>query len=193
MGTWNNGTTAAISPTWNESSSYTTISAGGVLAASAVTSNQAVTVTAIYGEMTGTRNVTIVDVTTSTPAAPKNTGVTGPFSTGGTQFWRFSWDPVTTYANDAPLEPERTVRYTAYWTDDPALSIGSLRTLASSTSATAIDFEPIRRMMTKNQRTYLTVRALLDNGEESAPAIALKWVAANSGPTPPGGGSIKKK
>ena len=45
-GTWDNGTTAAISPTWSENSSYATISAGGVLTASAVTSNQTVTVTA---------------------------------------------------------------------------------------------------------------------------------------------------
>ena len=61
-GTWDNGTTAAIAPTWSENSTYATISAGGVLTASAVTANQAVTVTATYGGRTGTMSVTIVDV-----------------------------------------------------------------------------------------------------------------------------------
>ncbi|TSA00006.1 MAG: hypothetical protein D4R80_02085, partial [Deltaproteobacteria bacterium] len=97
-GTWDNGTTAAISPTWSENSTYTTISSGGVLTASTVTSNQPVTVTATYGGLTGTRSVTIVDVpavltavTVSGPATV-NEGTTGTYTATGT------WDNGTTSA-----------------------------------------------------------------------------------------------
>jgi len=192
-GTWDNGTTAAISPTWSGNSTYATISAGGVLTASAVASNQTVTVTAAYSSRTGTMSVTIVDVPGPAPAAPKNIGITGPISSGSTVVWRFSWDPVTTYANDAPLEPGRTVRYTAYWTDDPALSAGSLRQLASLVSATTVDFDPVARPMPVNHPVYLTVQSILDNGDRSSLAVSIKWVVANAGPAPPSGGSIIKK
>ena len=60
-GTWDNGTTAAISPTWSESSIVRDDRRGGVLTAAAVTSNQPVTVTASYGGRTGAMSVTIVD------------------------------------------------------------------------------------------------------------------------------------
>ena len=46
--TWSDSTTTAVTPTWSENSSYATISAGGCPTASAVTSNQTVTVTASY-------------------------------------------------------------------------------------------------------------------------------------------------
>ena len=107
--------------------------------------------------------------------------------------WRLTWDPVTTYADAAPLAPGRTVQYMAYWTDDPALSAASLKQLSTAVSDPALDFDPTRRMMTKNQKTYLTVRAILDTGEESPLSAALLWVAANEGPTAPSGGSVKKK
>ena len=158
-GTWDNGTTAAISPTWSENSSYATISSGGVLTASAVTSNQTVTVTASYGGLTGTRSVTIVDVPGPAPAAPKNIGITGPIVSVPTELWRLNWDPVTTYADDAPLDPGRTVRYTVYWTDDPALTAGSLRLLASSVPANMVDFDPLGYPMVRNQLIYLTARS----------------------------------
>ena len=66
-GTWSDGTTTAISPTWSENSTYATISTSGVLTASAVTSNQAVTVTATSGGRTSTMSVTIVDVPGTVP------------------------------------------------------------------------------------------------------------------------------
>jgi len=192
-GTWDNGTTAAILPTWSENSTYASISASGVLTASAVTSNQAVTVTATYGGRTGTMSVTIVDVPAAAPAAAVNFGITGPISSGTTMLWRLAWDPVTTYANGAPLEPGRTVRYTAYWTDDPALSAGSLRPLASPVSATTVDFDPVARLMPVNQPAYLTVRSELDTGAASSLAAGIEWVVANAGPAPPAGGIIIKK
>ena len=192
-GTWDNGTTSPISPTWSVTTSFATIGTGGVLTAATVTSNQAVTVTATYGGRTGTMSVTIVDVPGLPPAAPKNMGISGPISSGATEVWRVAWDPVTTYANDAPLEAGRTVRYTMYWTDDPALSAGSLRQLASLLSATTVDFDPVARLMPVNRPAYLTVQSVLDNGDPSSLAAGIEWVVANAGPVPPVGGKIIKK
>jgi hypothetical protein len=63
---WSNGTTSAVTPTWSENSTATTISTAGVLTASAVTANTAVTVSASYtsGGVTqsATKAVTVVDV-----------------------------------------------------------------------------------------------------------------------------------
>ena len=192
-GTWDNGTTAAITPTWSENSSYATISSGGVLTASAVTANQTVTVTATlrrphrHDERDDRRRAG------AAPAAPKNIGITGPISSGATEIWRVAWDPVTTYADDAPLEPGRAVRYSVYWTDDPALSAGSLRLLASSIVAAMVDFDPLAYPMVRNQVIYLTARSLLDTGEQSSLSASIDWVVANAGPAPPAGGQIIKK
>jgi hypothetical protein len=192
-GTWDNGTTAAITPTWSENSSYTTISAGGVLTAATVTANQTATVTASFGGKTGTMNVIIVNVPGPAPATPKNMGISGPISSGATEIWRVAWDPVISYANDTLLEAGRTVRYTPYWTDDPALSAGSLRQLASLISATTLDFDPSAHLMVKNQVVYLTIRATLDTGDQSSFAPSLAWRVENMGPVPPGLGKIMKK
>ena len=59
------------------STSYASISAGGLLSAATVTANQTVTVTASYGGKTGTKSVTIVDVPGASPAAPGNIGIAG--------------------------------------------------------------------------------------------------------------------
>ena len=192
-GTWDNGTTAAVSPTWSENSTYASISTGGVLTAAAVTANQTVTVTATYGGRTGTASVTIVNVPAPPPAAPKNIGITGPISSGATEIWRVAWDPVTTYADDAPLEPGRAVRYSVYWTDDPALPAGSLRLLASSIVAAMVDFDPLAYPMVRNQVIYLTAQSILDTGEQSFFSASIEWVVANAGPAPPAGGIIIKK
>jgi len=192
-GTWDNGTTVGISPTWSVSTTYASISAGGLLTASTVTSNQTVTVTATYGGKAGTKSVTIADVPTLSPAVPKNIGISGPIASGATNLWRVNWDPVTTYADDAPIGAARTVLYTAYWTDDPALSAGSLRQLASPVSATTVEFDPVARLMPVHQPAYLTVRSVLDTGAASSLAASIEWVVANAGPAPPAAGIIKKK
>jgi len=192
-GTWDNGTTAAVSPTWSVSTSYASIGSGGVLTAAMVTANQPVTVTATYGGRTGTASVTIVNVPAPPPAAPKNIGITGPISSGATEIWRVAWDPVTTYADDAPLEPGRAVRYSVYWTDDPALPAGSLRLLASSIVAAMVDFDPLAYPMVRNQVIYLTAQSILDTGEQSFFSASIEWVVANAGPAPPAGGIIIKK
>jgi len=192
-GTWDNGTTASVSPTWSVSDTTATIGIGGTLTAATVTANRTVTLTATYGGKTGTMSVTIVDVPGSTLSVPKNIGISGPISSGATAMWRLSWDPVTTYADDTPLEAGRTVRYTAYWTDDPALSAGSLRQLASLISGPAVDFDPVAGLMPVNQLVYLTIQGTLDNGDASSLAASLEWVVANAGPVPPAGGRIIKK
>jgi hypothetical protein len=152
-----------------------------------------VTVTATYGGLTGTRSVTIVDVAGPPPAAPGNIGISGPIVSVPTELWRLNWDPVTTYASGGLLDPGRTVRYTAYWTDDPALSAGSLRQLASLISTTHVDFDPVARVMPVNQPAWLTVRSILDTGEQSSLAAGIEWVVANAGPVAPTGGTIIKK
>ena len=192
-GTWDNGTTLAVAPTWSVSTSYATISAGGVLTASAVTSNQTATVTATYGGKTGTKSVIIADVTGAVPATPKDIGINGPTSSGTTEIWQLHWAPVTTNWDGTPVDAGRTVRYTAYWTDDPALSEGSLRELASLISGTTLDFDPSSYLMAKNQVVYLTVRAILDTGESSSLAPSLIWRVENVGPFPPARGKIYKK
>jgi hypothetical protein len=135
----------------------------------------------------------VVAPATPAPAAPKKIGIMGPISSGTTAVWRLAWDQVTTYANGAPLDPGRTVRYTAYWTDDPALSAASLRQLASLISGTILDFDPSANQMAKNKVVYLTVRAILDTGDPSSLAPSMTWRVENLGPVPPGRGRIIKK
>ena len=79
-GTWDNGSTGAVTPTWSVSNAYATISSGGLLTASAVTSNQTVTVTASYGGKTGTMNVTIINAS----AVLTGIAVSGPTSVNAT-------------------------------------------------------------------------------------------------------------
>jgi len=196
--TWSDGTNTSVTPAWSVSpTTYASISSGGVLTASAVTSNQTATVTASYTSggvtKTATRAVTIVNVPATAPAAPKNIGISGPVSSGATELWRLVWDPVTTYSNDSPLDPGRSVRYTVYWTDDPALTAGSLRLLASSVSGNTVDFDPLGYPMVKNQAIYLTAQSVLDTGEQSSLSATIEWVVANAGPSPPVGGKIIKK
>jgi hypothetical protein len=195
---WSDGTNTSVTPAWSVSpATYASISQGGVLTTLAVTANQTATVTASYTSggvtRTATRSVTIVNVSATTPAAAKNIGITGPISSGTTMLWRLAWDPVTTYENGAPIESGRTVRYTAYWTDDPALSPASLRILASSIPATMVEFDPLAYPMVENQVIYLTVQSILDTGDPSSLAASITWVVANTGPAPPAGGMIIKK
>jgi hypothetical protein len=107
--------------------------------------------------------------------------------------WRLAWDPVNTYANDVPLDPGRTVQYSAYWTDDPALSAGSLRLLASALHPTKFDFDPLAFLMVKNQLVYLTVQAVLDTGDASSLGASIEWVVDNAGPVAPAAGKIIKQ
>jgi len=120
-------------------------------------------------------------------------GIAGPISSGTANLWTIRWDPVTTYSTGAPLDPGRTVRYSVYWTDDPALTPGSLRLLASSVVSNEVAFDPLGYPMVRNQAIYLTVQGILDTGETSSLSASIEWVVANAGPAPPAGGIIIKK
>ena len=69
VATYQDGTSAQVTPTWSENSSYAGISSSGVLTANTVTSNQPVRITASYTSggvtRTATKDVTIVNVNTS--------------------------------------------------------------------------------------------------------------------------------
>ncbi len=194
--TWSDGTTTSVTPVWSENSSYASISAGGVLTATAVTANQAVTVTASYtaGSVTRTASasVTILDVPATLPAAPENIDVSGPVSTSPSKVFRLKWDPVTTYADGTPI-PAGGVTYTAYWTTDPALSAATLQPLASPTSTTSVDFDPAAHGMSRNERVYLATKAALSTGQQSPLSAPVPWRASNSGPLAPKNGRIYTK
>jgi hypothetical protein len=127
------------------------------------------------------------------PAAPANIGIAGPVSSAAAEVWRLTWDSVTTYGDGASLEPGRTVRYTPYWTNDPALSSESLKPLASSISGTTLEFNPVVQLMLKNQVAYLTVVAILDTGDQSSLGAPQVWRVKNAGPVAPSKGQISKK
>jgi hypothetical protein len=148
-------------------------------------------------------SVTVVDVAGAAPAAPRNIDIAGPISSTSApsvaappvsaEIYRLNWDSVTTIWDGTPIDPVRTVRYTAYWTDDPALSEASLRTMASLISGTSLDFNPSANQMAKNQVVYLVVRAVLDTGDQSALSPILTWRVENAGPVPPAKGKIIRK
>jgi hypothetical protein len=77
---FSDGSSSSVTTIWGENSSATTISAGGVLSAGSVTSNQSVTVTATYTysgvTRSGTKAVTIVDV----PKTLSSVNLSGPSS-----------------------------------------------------------------------------------------------------------------
>jgi hypothetical protein len=62
---WSDGSTSSVTPTWSENSAYATISSGGVLTASEITADEAVTVSASYTSngvnKTATKSVSIND------------------------------------------------------------------------------------------------------------------------------------
>ena len=194
--TWSDNTTTAVTPTWSENSSYASISAGGVLTATAVTSNQTATVTASYTSggvtRTATRSVTIVNVPAGTLLSPQNLVIAGPVATSPAILFRVSWDPATTYADGTPI-PTGSVRYTIYWTTDPSLSAGSLKTLAYQTAGTSVDFDPAAAGMSTDQRVYLTAVVTTTLGEQSPLSAGLSWVALNPGPAAPTGGTINRR
>ncbi|HEY6014444.1 MAG TPA: hypothetical protein VIU37_10565 [Candidatus Limnocylindrales bacterium] len=194
--TWSDNTTTAVTPVWSENSAYATISAGGVLTASAVTSSQPVTVSASYtsGGVTRTASqaVTIVDVPATQPSPPQNIQVSGPVSTFPSRIFRLSWDPVTTYGDGTPIAGA-AVSYTAYWTTDPALSSATLQQLAQPTTATSVDFDPAADGIATNTRVYLAARAAVSPGQQSPLSGAVSWMASNSGPDAPANGRIYTK
>jgi hypothetical protein len=160
-----------------------------------VTANQSVTVSASYtsggATRSGSQNVTIENLP-PLPAAPMNMELSGPVQTSPVPMFRLGWDPVTTYADGSPIGTVN-VSYSAYWTTDETLSVGSLRSLASSIPGTSVTFDPVAAGMLQNQRVFLTARATLGTGQQSTLAEALSWVAINQGPVAPSNPAIMKR
>jgi len=95
-----------------------------------------------------------------------------------------SWDPVTTYTDNTPIEPGKTVTYSAYWTPDPGLSLASLHTIGTSLATTSTTFDPTVQGMTRGGTVYFTAKAVLNTGEESALSPAFAWVVPLVTPPP---------
>jgi len=107
-----------------------------------------------------------------------------------------SWNPVSTYTDGTAIEAGKTVLYSVYWTTDPGL--GSLRTLATSLTATSTPFDPDVQRMTRGGTVYFTAKAVLNTGEESTLSPAYPWVVppatpATRAPSVPTGGIIIKR
>ena len=195
--TWSDGSTTGVTPAWSVApSTYASISASGVLTTLSVTSNQPATVNASYTSggvtRTASRAVTIADIPAGTLNPPRNVAVTGPVATSPARLFRLSWDPVSSYADGTPI-PAGSARYTAYWTADPSLSQGTLRTLASSIPGSSVDFDPAAAGMAADQRVYFTVVVTAGSGGQSPPSAGATWVALNPGPAAPTGGTIIRR
>ncbi len=194
--TWSDGSKTSVTPAWSENSSFAAISAGGVLTAQAVTSNQPVTVTASYASggvtRTATQAVTIVDVPSGTVAAIRNVVITGPVATQPVKLFRLGWDPIESYMDGVPI-PVGTVRYTVYWSTDPGFSPNTLKPLATAIPGTSVDFDPDEEGMSSKARVYFTATAAAPNGAQSPLAAGISWVAVNIGPAPPSKGMIIKR
>ena len=193
-GTWSDGSTSNVTSLATWSTTLGTIS-GGVLTAPSVTANQTATVTASYASggpnRTASQTVTIMNVP-PLPAAPMNMYLTGPVQTSPVTLFRLGWDPVAMYTDGTPIGTV-AVSYAAYWTTDDTLSVGSLRSLAGSIPGTSVTFDPAAEGMAQNQRVYLTARAILGTGQQSALAGALSWVAINQGPVAPSNPTIMRR
>ena len=96
-----------------------------------------------------------------------------------------SWDPVTTYTDNTPIEAGKTVSYTAYWTTDIGLSLASLHTIGTSLTTTSTTFDPTVQGMTRGGTVYFTAKAVLDTGEESTLSPAYAWIVPLITPPPP--------
>ena len=70
-----------------------------------------------------------------------------------------SWDPVTTYTDGTPIEPGKTVTYTAYWTTDAALSLASLHTIGAPVTTTSTTFDPTVQGMIRGGTVYFTAES----------------------------------
>jgi hypothetical protein len=109
---YSDSSSAYVSATWSENSSSASISSGGLLSASSVSSNREVIVSASYGEGSETRNAsTIVMIVTSSGSAGSETNnviVNGNFESG-----RTPWSPHG-YADVAALSYPRGGSWYAY-------------------------------------------------------------------------------
>jgi hypothetical protein len=85
-----------------------------------------------------------------------------------------SWDPVSTYTDNTPIEQSKIVTYMAYWSIDEALTnLNALDNVA--TTRTRMTFNPDAQRMTRLTVIYFTARAFLNTGEQSDLSPAYAW------------------
>ena len=195
--TWSDGTTTAVTPTWNLSStSYASINGSGALTAGSVSASQTVSVNAGYAAggttKTAAKSISIVNVEQPDPASAKYLRISKPGSLAQ-DTWRLSWDAVTTSVGGDAMEAGSTVLYNVYWTRDSSLAADNLVLLTTSTSATQVDFQPLSLGMVQQERVYFAVRTALGSGDQSALSSALPWRVLNKGPVAPASGKIGLK
>jgi hypothetical protein len=87
-----------------------------------------------------------------------------------------SWSAVTTYTDNTPIEPTKTVTYSVYWSADPALAPASLQPIASSITQTSTTFDVDVLGIPRGQTAYFTMETVLSTGEKSALAPAYPWI-----------------
>lgn len=86
-----------------------------------------------------------------------------------------TWKAVTSYTNGIPIDPQATVTYTLYWSNDPWLAVDTLRILTTSTTATSVTFDPAVQGMTAYQEVYFTTKSVMDTGVESEFSEVVPW------------------
>lgn len=101
-------------------------------------------------------------------------GATLPLSTSAEQR-RVTWTPVSTYTDGTPIGADKILTYRVYWTTDPGLSTGSLRSLVSSIPETSITFDPTDAGMPRGQTIFFTAKSVLNTGEQSSFSEAVAW------------------
>ena len=128
--TMSNGTTKIVTATWSENSTATTISAAGVLTASAVAANQAVVVSASYTEGGVTKsaayNVTVVDVP---PATLSSIALSGPVMVNE--------NSTATYVATATMSDGSAKTVTATWSENTTFTTISTAGVLTASAVTA--------------------------------------------------------
>jgi hypothetical protein len=115
-----------------------------------------------------------------------------PVQTSPVKLFRLGWDPVTTHTDGTAIGTV-SVSYSAYWTTDETLTVGSLRALATSIPGTSVTFDPAAEGMLHNQRVYLAAKAILATGQQSPLSEGVSWVAINEGPIAPSNPTIIRR
>ena len=211
--TWSDSSTTSVTPTWSVSpTTYASISASGVLTAATVTATQSATVTASYTSggvtKTATQSVSIVNVSCDGASRTQEYGYLR------SDVVRVCADCVCTVcvragrvfgdlAHKVGSRNDKSGQYSdRSRAHRPLHGIldrrpGALRRVVASTGFVDFrhgpGFRSVRYQMSKNQVIYLTVRAILDTGDESSLAPGLIWRVENEGPVAPAKGKIIKK
>lgn len=97
-----------------------------------------------------------------------------------------SWDPVTTYTDNTPIESNKIVTYISYWTIDNTLTLSSLHAIGVASTSVSATFDPGLQGMIRGSTVYFTAKAMLNTGEESALAPAFSWIVPAIPPSVPG-------